>query len=45
MALFGLFGTKPTVNAEMTPELTENVQEEGKEETASSEEGKKMRSI
>ena len=41
MAQIGLFGTKPTVNVEMTPELTENVQEEGKEETASSEEGKK----
>lgn len=35
MALFGLFGTKPTENVEMIPELTENVQGEGNEGTAS----------
>ena len=41
MALFGLFGTKPKENVEMIPELTENVQGEGNEETASPEEEKK----
>lgn len=35
MALFGLFGTKPTENVEMIPELTENVQGEENEGTAS----------
>ena len=41
MALFGLFGTKPTENVEMIPELTENVQGEGNEGTASPDEEKK----
>ena len=41
MALFGLFGTKTTENVEMIPELTENVQGEKKEETASPDEEKK----
>ena len=41
MALFGLFGTKPTENVEMIPELTENVQGEEKEETASPDEEEK----
>ena len=41
MALFRLFGTKPKENVEMIPELTENVQEERNEQTASPEEGKK----
>lgn len=40
MALFGLFGTKPNENVEMIPELTENVQGEGNEETVSQEEEK-----
>lgn len=35
MALFGLFGTKPTENVEMIPELTENVQGEENEGTVS----------
>ena len=35
MTLFGLFGTKPTENVEMIPELTENVQGEENEGTAS----------
>ena len=41
MALFRLFGTKPNENVEMIPELTENVQGEGNEETTSPEEEKK----
>ena len=41
MALFGLFGTKPTENVEMIPELTENVQGEGNEGTVSLDEEKK----
>ena len=41
MALFGLFGTKPKENVEMISELSENVQGEGNEETASPEEEKK----
>ena len=41
MALFGLFGSKPTENVEMNPELSENIQGESNEETASSEEEKK----
>lgn len=41
MALFRLFGTKPKENVEMIPELTENVQEERNEQTASPEEEKK----
>ena len=40
MALFGLFGTKPTENVEMIPELTENVQGEGNEGTVSLDEEK-----
>ena len=41
MALFRLFGTKPKENVEMVPELTENVQGEENEETASPEKEKK----
>ena len=41
MAIIGLFGTKPKENVEMIPELTENVQGEGNEGTASPEEDKK----
>ena len=41
MVLFNLFGAKPKENVEMIPELTENVQEERNEQTASPEEGKK----
>lgn len=41
MRLFNLFGTKPTENVELIPELSENVQGEGNEETASPEEEKK----
>ena len=41
MALFGLFGTKPTENVEIIPELTENTQRERNEEMMSSEEEKK----
>lgn len=41
MALFGLFGTKPTENVEMIPELTENVQKEGDDETTSPKEEQK----
>lgn len=40
MALFGLFGAKPTANVEMIPELSENVYGEGKNETISPEEEK-----
>ena len=35
MAIFGLFGTKPNENVEMIPELTENIQGEENEGTAS----------
>ena len=41
MALFKLFGSKPKENVEMIPELSENVQGEGNEETTSPEEEKK----
>ena len=41
MALFKLFGSKSKENVEMIPELTENVQGERNEETASPEEEKK----
>ena len=41
MALFGLFGTKPTENDEMISELTENVQGEENEGTVSPDEEKK----
>ena len=41
MRIFNLFGTKPTENAEMIPELSENIQGESNEETASPEEEKK----
>ena len=41
MRLFNLFGSKPTENVEVIPELPENVQGEGNAETASPEEEKK----
>ena len=41
MALFGLFGTKPKENVEMSPELTEDSQVQGDSEAASTEEKKK----
>ena len=41
MRLLNLFGSKQTENAEMIPELSENIQGEGNEETASPEEEKK----
>lgn len=41
MRLFNLFGSKPTENVEVIPELSENVQGEGNVETASHEGEKK----
>ena len=41
MALFGLFGNKPKEIVDVIPELTENVQGDGNEETSSPEEEQK----
>lgn len=43
MTLFRLFGTKPTEKVEMIPELTENIHEEGSQETASPDEEEKKK--